>query len=275
MIDEKLTASIQKWVNTPSGERDVAVGAALLLKFNRNQWLYRSACLFPAKYEKLVEHELKKHLAIRLAGYTQREVAQMEAQVLPAAEAALADGAPVGSTDTDQPQATYRGKRADHDSLPEAIRAIYEENGAIYYKMKRLFETLKGMAKAEPCDRYEYTAQLRDLHARYCKNWEAYDTYSPAQAAAAAEEAEEAPVPAAEQTVPVDEVTKAARALSAARRWVSEWIRRIPGIEDEAVRAERIEELRSRVQIIISSGSTFKPEIAALISALGVDVPQQ
>lgn len=265
MMDVKLTASIQKWVNTAPGERNIAEGAALLLKLNRNQWLYRSACMFPAKYEGIVEHELEKHLRIRLAGFTQREVAQMEAKVLPAAAKALAEGAPVVSTDADFPQGKHRGKRADHDSLPSQIQALYEKNGEIYFKMKQTFETLKGMSKAEPCDRFEYTQQLRDLHERYCKNWEEYDAYSVATAAQADTEAQ---APTAEDT------GKAAKVLSAARRWISEWVRRIPEIEDDVVREERIEKLNASVQLILNSGGTFKPELATLIRALGVEVSE-
>ncbi len=268
MMDNKLTASIQKWVNTASGERNVTEGAALLLKLNRNQWLYRSACMFPAKYEGIVEHELEKHLRIRLAGFTQREVAQMEAKVLPAAAKALAEGAPVVSTDADFPQGKHRGRRADHNSLPSQIQALYEKNGEIYFKMKQIFGTLKGMSKAEPCDRFEYTQQLRDLHERYCKNWEEYDAYSATSSSAAAQSTADT------QTTAAEDAGKAAKALSAARRWISEWVRRIPEIEDDVVREERIEKLSASVQLILDSGGTFKPELAALIRALGVEVPE-
>ncbi len=267
-MDNALTASIQQWVNTAPGERSVQEGAALLLKFNRNQWLYRSACLFPRKYEGIIENELKKHLRIRLAGYTQREVAQMEAKVLPAVEAAIAEGAPAVSTEADFPEGKYRGRRADHDSLPDNIRQLYETNGEIYFKMKQLFETLKGMEKAEPCDRFEYTGQLRDLHTAYCRNWEKYDTYRAGDASIADEEASDGST-----DISATDAGAAVRALSAARRWISEWVRRIPDIEDDTVRAERLEELQNRVRTVAASGGTFKPDLAALIRELGVEVP--
>ncbi len=264
-MDEKLTASVQAWVNSTPGERDVAEGAALLLKFNRNQWLYRTACMFPTKYEGIVEHELQKYLRIRLAGYTQLQVSRMEAEVLPAAEKSLTDDAPVVDTDVDYPKGKFSGKRADHDSLPDHIRQLYETNGEIYFKMKQIFATLKGMDSAEPCDRFEYTDQLRELHSAYCRNWETYDTYAASTADADSGTPEGSAAP---------EVGEAVRALSAARRWVSEWVRKIPQIEDDVVRHERIEELSRRVKTIVDNGGTFKPELAALITALGVAVPE-
>ena len=44
-MDEKLTLQIQEWLNTPTDDRNIAVGAELMLKLNRNRILYQNVML--------------------------------------------------------------------------------------------------------------------------------------------------------------------------------------------------------------------------------------
>ncbi len=252
-MDDKFTESIQAWVNATSAERTTADGALMLLKLNRNKWLYNAAVANPAKYEGIIEHELKKHLRIRLAGYTQREVAQMERAVLPQVVKALEEGAPVVSSETDQPEAKHRGTRADHDSLPESVRNIYTENGEIFFKMKRIFEHLKGMENDQPCDRFEYTTQLRELHERYCKNWETYDSYDAATA----------------EPEVVDEQAEAKK-VAAARKYIKVWLDQFAEL-DEKKQAKYLEGIKGRVQFIREHGGYFNKATQAKLRELGVN----
>lgn len=172
MIDQ-----IKTYLNAPAAERDVAAGALLLLKLNRNRVLYNGACIAPKRYAPVIEHELKKHLRILLDGQTAQGIVEMEHEVVPVAKESLDEGAPVVSTDVDHPEGTYRGCRADHNELPEEIRALYEKNGEIYFKMKQTFETLKTLEDAAPCDRYEHLKVLKSLDEQYRRNWKKYDEY--------------------------------------------------------------------------------------------------
>ena len=156
MIDK-----IKAYLDTPAAERDVAAGALLLLQLNRNRILYNGACIAPQRYAPVIEHELKKHLRILLDGLTTQGIVEMEHEVVPVAEESLEEGAPVVSTDVDHPEGTHRGRRADHESLPAEIQALYEKNGEIYFKMKQSFETLKTLEEAAPCDRYEHLKVLK------------------------------------------------------------------------------------------------------------------
>ena len=174
MLDERFTQELQAWLDTPSDSRDLATGAELLLRLNKNRWMHQMI-LKKRNFSKL-EYELKKYLAIRLAGLTKREVVAMEQRVLPLATESLDAGAPVISTDAELPSGNYRGKRHDHDILPQELQDLYERNGDIYFKMKQLFETLKQMENDTPCDRHEYLKQLDELDKAYRQNWETYDT---------------------------------------------------------------------------------------------------
>ena len=176
-LDPEFTQQLQAYLAKPSDERDVRQGAMLLLRINSNRYLYACACADPARYADTIAYELNKYLRIRLDGLTRQDVAQMEQEALPLIEQTLTEGAPVVSTDADHPKGQYRGRRPDHDQLPDHIKKLYDDNGELYFKMKQTFETLKTMADKEPCDRYELLKLLKKADERYRANWEAYDGY--------------------------------------------------------------------------------------------------
>lgn len=254
MMDDLLTANIQAWVNATSAERDIAKGAELLLKMNRNRWLYASALKNPTKYEGVIEHELKKHMRIRLAGYTQREVAQMESAIIPRVVATFEQGAPVVSSETEHPEAKHRSTRADHDRLPEEIKSLYDANGEIFFKMKKIFEHLKMLENAQPCDRFEYTTQLRELHEQYCKNWEIYDNYDATKVES--------------EITPEQAETKK---IGAMRKYIKIWLDRFAEL-DEAKQAKYFDGINERVQYITTHGGHFSSSTIAKLRVIGITV---
>ena len=126
MLDERFTQQLQAWLDTPSDSRDLATGAELLLRLNKNRWMHQ-LILKKRNFTKL-EYELKKYLRIRLEGLTKREVVAMEQTVLPLAIESINAGAPVISTDDEMPEGNYRGKRPDHDTLPQELQELYERS---------------------------------------------------------------------------------------------------------------------------------------------------
>ena len=196
MLDHKFTETLQAWLNDTSENRSLAEGAELLLRLNRNKWMYQQ--ILRTRNVSKLEYELNKHLRIRLAGYTLQEVATMERRVMPQAKETLEANAPTISTDAENPAPQFAGKRADHDTQPKDIRSLYDKNGDIYFKLKQTFETLKQMENAQPCDRFELLTVLKDLDKQYRETWQRYDNYKPAEnsdatSEAAAEEATPAP----------------------------------------------------------------------------------
>jgi len=168
-MDDKITAAMQAWLEKDAASRDIEEGASLLLALNRNRILYHNIVRRPDKMAAKLEYELKKHLRIRLDGLTVRDVALMERKVMPAADLTIKAHT-----------AQYVGKRDDHDSLPDDIRALWERNGDVWKKLKKTRETLRQMESLEPCDRYELCKILSELDTEYHRNLTRYDSYQPA-----------------------------------------------------------------------------------------------
>ena len=265
MLDDKLTQDIRLWLDSPQEQRDLEQGAEMLLRLNRNRYMH-AQILRRRNFAKL-EYELQKHLKIRLEGLTTREVALMEQEALPKIEESLAQGQPLPnteeaqptiSTDGDQPEGVFRGRRADHDTLPADLQALYERNGEIYFKMKQLFETLKGMEDATPCDRHELLTQLVDLDKAYRDNWNAYDTWSAMAAGSVTE-------PDATDTT--SEPT--AQQLQAARKYISTNKPKLAAVDGETANAMR-KKMQQRVTLLLSAGQGFEPAYQSELEALGL-----
>lgn len=250
MLDERLTKDIQQWLNSPQEQRSLEKGAEMLLRLNRNRYM-NAQILRRANFAKL-EYELRKHLKIRLEGLTTREVAIMEQNHLPRISEML--GAQlVIDADADHNAGNFSGRREDHDELPEDIQALYERNGEIYFKMKQIFETLKGMEDATPCDRHEYLLQLIELDKEYRENWNAYDTWS-AVAAGSAKDAAQAPTP---------------NQLQAARKYLSENKPKLAEAEGDAADTLR-SKMQQRVQLLVTAGQSFDPDYKSELESLGL-----
>ena len=250
MLDERLTKDIQQWLNSPQEQRSLEQGAEMLLRLNRNRYM-NAQILRRANFAKL-EYELRKHLKIRLEGLTTREVVLMEQNHLPRISEML-EAQPVIDADADHNAGNFSGRREDHDELPEDIQALYERNGEIYFKMKQIFETLKGMEDATPCDRHEYLLQLIELDKEYRENWNAYDTWS-AVAAGSAKDAAQAPTP---------------NQLQAARKYLSENKPKLAEAEGDAADTLR-SKMQQRVQLLVTAGQSFDPDYKSELETLGL-----
>ena len=144
-------------------------------------------------------YELKKHLAYLQDDMNLEDVKKLEKKILPVIGKAIADTeettdkaaaalgeipedsflpAPALSSEEPYKQTdaiVARGKRTDHDTLPETIRAIWDKNAERYKKIKQAHETCKTLTAA--CDRYEFTSAIAELWAEYKKDFDTYDHY--------------------------------------------------------------------------------------------------
>lgn len=187
-MDEKFTQDLQAWLDTEREKRDISVGATMLLQLNRNRILFETIIRRPEKMHDKLEYELKKHLLIRLKGYTLRQVAQMEEEVVPRVERLIMEQTVQDGTtpEGDDLQPQYHGKRDDHDKLPEEIQKLWEENAGLYFKVKELYYRLLQIQDAPVCDRFELLKPLADADKKYRENLEAYDHYELEEVSAAA-----------------------------------------------------------------------------------------
>lgn len=255
-MDDKLTEKVQRWLDTPTSERAIEVGAMLLLQLNRNRILYANIVRHPGRFMGKLEYELRKHLKIRLDGYTLTEVVRMEREVVPAVALTLDEGVPAEPSADEDGQKHYIGKREDHDALPEDIQALYTRNGEVYAKLKETFETLKQMENAQACDRYEYLKLLRELDDEYRSNWEKYDHYDPSAALTAG-----------------DANQSSAQVVSAARKYISSNKEKLASFI-ETGNEEKAAALRAKIQeriaIILADGGDFDASYKESLGELGL-----
>ena len=269
-MDKAFTQDIADWLETPREERDVRKGAELLLRINGNRHIYQLAMIRPETAHDHVEADLKKFLRIRLDGHTMESVRQMDSELIPKVQNIITtrqDESEDAPEETDDTAPAHRGKRSDHNELPEEIRAIYERGGELFEKIKQIFTELQQMENAPACDRYEKLKVLKPLVKEYTDGWERYDNYNSDMSQEEAVEAvDEAPEPGNE-----------AKRVAAARKFISTHVAKLETllqaetIDEAEVENER-RQIAERMAFIAETGGSFKPDFAQRINALGVDI---
>ena len=77
-----------------------------------------------------------------------------------------------------QPQ---KGKREDHDLLPDEIKVKYVENLSLLQRMRELHLKLRSLSlDTAPCpdsERYPFLKELIELDKKMHANWEEYDHF--------------------------------------------------------------------------------------------------
>ena len=199
-IDKLFRAKVEEWLSkNKHTEAELADGAMMVLQCNRNHAMYNTIMRRPARFEDKIAYELRKHLRYLKDDLNLDGVKDLERKVLPVIGKAIADTeetadkaaaalgeipedsflpAPALSSEEPYKQTdaiVARGKRTDHDTLPETIRAIWDKNAERYKKIKQAHETCKTLTAA--CDRYEYTKAIAELWEAYKKDFDTYDHY--------------------------------------------------------------------------------------------------
>lgn len=270
-IDKLFRAKVEEWLSKKKHtEAELADGAMMVLQCNRNHPMYNTIMRRPARFEEKIAYELRKHLRYLKDDMNLDEVKDLERKVLPVIGKAITDTeetadkaaaalgeipedsflpAPALSSEEPYEQTdaiVARGKRTDHDTLPEAIRAIWDKNAERYKKIKQAHETCKTLEAA--CDRYEYTKAIAELWDDYKKDFDTYDHY--------------VLVPVNEEagttTPAADEVQLSAedvKAINAARPYISKNLPKLLALVAAAkqegfteAQAKELENLRDRIQ---------------------------
>lgn len=183
-LDPKFTEALVAWMREEhTSDEMIRKGAVMLLQLNRNRVLYQQICRTPSRMLKKLEYELNKHISIRLDGYTLADVQQLEKEFIPeltvAAQAAAEDGQipfiTMPASDGGTGSVSSKGKRPDHDLLPDDIKQLWEKNAERWKKIKATFELLKTLDA--PCDRYEHVKVLKEAWYAYKKDMCAYDDF--------------------------------------------------------------------------------------------------
>ena len=183
--EPKLTDDMVKWLSSEhESDEMILKGAVMLLRVNRNRGLYERIIRQPRRGLKKLEYELRKHVNMRLDGYTIEDVEKLDSEITPQIESAISsekiddDGetgdAPSGE-EASNATTVITGKRPDHDQLPEEIQAIWVKNAERWHKIKETYNLL--LTLNAPCDRYEYLKLLKDAWYNYKADMARYDDF--------------------------------------------------------------------------------------------------
>ena len=178
-MENQFNSKLQEWLNNEN--RTIQDGCLLLLQMENNQIHYQNLLRHPNKVAvmKYLQTELQKRLKIRLANVTHQEVAEMEekVEVIVKKHFAYQEAAKSGTTNEE----FRKGKRADHDQLPEEIQARYIENLDLLRKMRELHLKLRTLSTQQvscpDSERYPFLKELIALDKQLHENWEVYDHY--------------------------------------------------------------------------------------------------
>lgn len=172
-MDHNFTEQIRQWLETPSDQRDYSVGALYLLKLSGNQIMYRNIVAQLDRRHDFVDYQIQKYYNFRVQSLTHAQVEEMQQQVdvIVAKHISLAANADEHKT----------GKRDDHDSLPDEIKAKYVENLSILQRMRELHLKLRSLSlDTAPCpdsERYPFLKELIELDKKMHANWDEYDHF--------------------------------------------------------------------------------------------------
>jgi|GEM_PF-246559 len=291
MNDITFTNKVKAWFDSEHTDDNIREGAMLLLQITNNRHLYQQIMMRPQHNLKKLEYELNKHLKYRMKGLSLDEVRKFDEVVTPVLQAAVDKAVqadieaaadiphlPVTEaeiTDSIGPSAIIaRGKRADHDQLPENIQQIWDANAALWKKIKEHFEACKAFDQA--CDRYEslnaangdfrkMLVTLKEEYYAYKQGMEVYDHANTADAEAQQEEKQ-------------SDAAITSKQIGNARSYITKNLDPLIGLM-EAGNTDKADALRAkvneRVQLLITAKAEITADTIAKLQQAGITMEQQ
>lgn len=272
---------MQAWLNAEKHDREsVARGAEMVLKLTRNMSMYQTIMRRPERFESKVRYELQKFLPMRLENMTTQDVKLLDAELTPQIAAAIeeqvkfeAEHKAEEDNDTEVPEGGYlpaaSGIRPDHDTLPEDVRNIWAENKERWLKIKKLYNTL--LTFEQPCDRYEYLKQLKDLWYTYKSELGRYDGYVAPSDDAQAE---------GEEPTPADIAKNIANARSYITKNVDRLaeLRRLSRESDDATKEldeynKLLAKVQARVAVLNDNNAPIGDDLKTKLNEAGLSLP--
>ena len=191
-MDKQFTEQLQAWLTLPREERDWDAGALMLLQLSGNKIMYRNISVNPIGKAEFIEGKLQQYLDFRLAELTHEQVKEMEHSV-----DEIVQSHTEFKSEDNEAKSFKAGKRADHDSLPDEIKALYVENLDLVHRMRELHLKLRTMSTADSAcadsDRYPFLKEFIKLDKKLHDNWNVYDHFVTKEETEESEEKEEKP----------------------------------------------------------------------------------
>ena len=290
MNDVKFTQKIKQWFDSEHTDENIRDGAMLLLQINNNRHLYQQIMLRPQRMLEHLKYELQKHYDYRIKGLSLDEVRKFDGEVTPLLQKAVdstadadklaADVAPhlpfVDAENTDSIDATAiiaKGKRADHDQLPDDIKEIWDANIQRWKRIKELFEACKAYQLS--CDRFEglnaaneeFQKMLLTLNTAYYASKQRMDQSNHAVPGQKEENAETK-----------TDVVISANAIGNARSYITKNIDKLIQLKADG-KTEQAEKLQAnieqRVKTLLDAKAEIKPATLDKIKEAGIVIPAE
>lgn len=174
MFSPEVKAALKKWNNTKQEDRDYDQGLRILVLASGNKSFLRTIP-YPEKRKDFIDYHLTKYIRFAISEEERLEVRKMEQTV----KQIIKDNQ---SLSAEKDDAKHRGKREDHDQLPDDIKALYVENLDLLRKIRELHLKLRTLTIGSQCpdaERYPFLKEIISLDKKMHKNWKEYDSYIP------------------------------------------------------------------------------------------------
>ena len=238
----------QEWLDTPQSERNLEVGAMLMLQANKNKILYQNA-INKSMFDKIA-YELQKYLGSKFRKCDAVTVEKLTEEI-------AVSGIEITAIES-------KGKRKDHDELPQEVQDIILTNSQRYARLRGLHERVKVLSGEgyTPCDRYPYLKEMLQLSTEIRNAWKFYDEFKVGDKLNIN----------AEDVKPID-----AQRIGSNRVYIGRAIKEVP----EKLKAGKlaagqaqIAEAQIRYNELMLAGQEVKPETIDGLKAIGVIVQE-
>lgn len=177
-MNHAFTQKLGDWLNEADDSKDWEAGALMLLQLSGNRILYNNVMRRLDNSHDTINYHLRKYYNFRIKDLTHEQVAAMEKKVEKIIDNNL-------SLAVSADQVPKKGKRPDHDTLPDDIKALYLDNLSVLQLMRETHLKLRSLSLADaPCpdsERFPFLQEIIKLDKKLHANWKAYDSYVPTQ----------------------------------------------------------------------------------------------
>lgn len=183
MITEDIKSRLLEWRETPADNKDYTKGLQLLVDASgRRSFLF--SIPVPDLKKDFIDYQLSKYIKLVLSDIQIQEVREMTKKVDSIIKENL-------SLSEEKEDAGHRGRRDDHDSLPDDIKALYVENLDLLRQIRETHLKLRHINDLEQqskqdgycfdADRHPFLKSIIELDKKMHDNWKAYDSYIPTE----------------------------------------------------------------------------------------------
>lgn len=179
MFNDSIKAALMEWHNTKDDDKDYRKGLDLLVRASGNR-NFLFSIHDPQSRKDFIDYNLTKYIKFVLADAQPQVMREMSDQVEKIVKENL-------SLSEEKDKADHRGRRDDHDDLPDNIKALYVENLDLLRRIRELHNSLRNLTiymnrngvTCRDSERYPFLKEIIKLDKKMHENWRIYDTFVP------------------------------------------------------------------------------------------------